>query len=127
MSLYFRLRPNGATVFRVIEADRLTLTPLADIVLRSGAIKPRSDDPTAEETAEIERWLAARRVQVEADEAATPERAIEAMNAAAHWISGKPDSAAAEASSEDMLMALHDLRSAIVRWKANKAAAGDGD
>ncbi|MEM8753151.1 MAG: hypothetical protein AAGF90_09265 [Pseudomonadota bacterium] len=126
MSLYFRARGGGATAFRVEEGERLTLTPVADVVARTGAVKLRAGALTAEEEAEIAAWAEARRARDEAEAAATPRRAIEAMNEAAHWISGKPGPQAAEAA-EEMLMAIHDLRGAIVRHLAKRAEGAEAD
>lgn len=122
MALYFRIRDGGATVFRAVEdaaRRRLDLQPLADVVLRSGAVKPRgAAAPTAAENAEIETWIAERRARLAARFAEAPERAVEAMNEAAEWLRARPegpDRAAMEAEKERLLMAMHDLRAAILR------------
>ena len=132
MRLYFRIKDNGASVFRLVEdpaRQRLDLKPIAEANHRNGAVKPRPNEVlTSEESAEIEAWLADRRDTLARRENAAADRAVEAMNAAAHWLSGKPDLAAADASTEQLLLAMHDLRGAIVRYKAERAsiAAPDG-
>lgn len=122
MALYFRIKDNGATVFRREEDERLRrldLSPIAEANVRNGAIKPRKDTAISPaETAEIEAWLAARREVLAAREANAALAAIEAMNAAANWYSGQPDGKAAASAADDVLIAIHDLRSAIVRFKA---------
>lgn len=151
MALYFRITARGGAAFRVESEERLTLTPLADIVLRSGAVKPRAATPTAAERAEIDAWIAARRAALATEAAGAPARAVAAMNAAAEWMASKPsadhaadhaagqaadrgadrgadtgaDEAAKAAAADEMLIALHDLRTAIVRWTARRAAPDD--
>ena len=125
MKLYFRIKDNGAAVFRPVEDQargRLDLQPIADANVRNGSIKPRRDAVIADdERREIDAWIAARRDALAAEEAETPRRAIDALNAAAHWYSAKPDVAAADAARDDLLMAMHDLRAAIVRYVADRA------
>lgn len=131
MKLYFRIKENGATVFRPVEDQtrgRLDLTPIAEANVRNGAVKPRRDTVISEaETAEIEAWLSARSAELAAVEADTGRRAIAAINAAAHWYSGKPDTEAADGARDDLLMAMHDLRAAIVRYMADQAKIEDDD
>ena len=119
MKLYFRIKDNGATVFRPVEdasRGRLDLAPVADANVRNGTIKARRDaNLSGDERAEIDAWIVNRRAALDAAEAETPLRAIEAMNAAAQWYSSKPDQRAADEAREDILMAIHDLRAAIVR------------
>lgn len=129
MKLYFRIKDNGATVFRPIEDSargRLDLQPIAEANVRNGQIKPRREAVISDaERTEIADWIRARRGALAAAAAETPMRAIEALNAAAHWYGTQPDAAAADAARDDLLMAMHDLRAAIVRHLADRAAGGD--
>ena len=122
MELYFRIKDNGATVFRLTEDEtrrRLDLTPIAEANVRSGAVRPRPGaELTGEENARIAEWMAARAETLARRETEDMARGLEAIHAAAAWYAGKPDEAAAEALSEEFLIALHDLRAAIVRFKA---------
>lgn len=126
MTLYFRIKDNGATVFRVAEdgpGGRMDLNPIAEVNVRNGELRARREaEITEPEKREIADWIVARRRAVAAEAAATPQRALEAINAAAHWYAGKPDPAAARAARNDLLMAVFDLRAAIVRHMAE-----DGD
>lgn len=130
MALYFRIREGGATAFRREEDAgrlRLDLRPVADIVLKSGAVKPRPGaalDPAEE--AEIAGWIEARRARLAAHAAEAPARAVEAMNEAAErlrlWAPGtEADRARAEAETEALLLAMHDLRAAILRLRGGDA------
>ncbi len=122
MDLYFRIKDNGATVFRINDdarQRRLDLQPVAEANVRNGDIKLRKDvELSVAERAEIEAWLAARREALQARETEQARLTIEHLNATANWISSKPDEAAANAMSDDLLMAMHDLRAAIVRFKS---------
>lgn len=122
MSLYFRIKDNGATVYRIndeVRQRRLDLQPVAEANVRNGDIKLRKDVTLSEdERAEVAAWLDARREVLAAREIEQARRTIEHLNRTANWISGKPDEEAAEALSEDLLMAMHDLRAAIVRFKS---------
>lgn len=129
MALYFRIKDNGATVFRVEDESRqrrLDLAPVAEANHRNGEIKPRKQvELTGEERREIEVWLAARRTTLARREAEEAALTVERINAAANWIGGKPDPEAAAAAADDLLMAIHDLRGAIVRWKARAMDADE--
>ena len=122
MNLYFRIKDNGATVFRIndeVRQRRLDLQPVAEANVRNGDIKLRKDVTlTDAERAEVKNWLDARRIELTRREIEQARLTIEHLNATANWISGKPDEDAAEEASEDLLMAMHDLRAAIVRFKS---------
>ncbi len=122
MNLYFRIKDNGATVFRIndeVRQRRLDLQPVAEANVRNGDIKLRKDVTlTDAEKTEVTDWLNARRIELQEREIEQARLTIEHLNATANWISGKPDEAAAEEMSEGLLMAMHDLRAAIVRFKS---------
>lgn len=130
MNLYFRIKDNGATVFRINDdarQRRLDLQPVAEANVRNGDIKLRKDVELSDaERAEITAWLDARRSALQARDIEQARLTIEHLNAAANWISGKPDEAAANEMSEDLLMAMHDLRAAIVRFKSKMLDQKDG-
>ncbi len=125
-SLYFRLRDNGAAVFRVDAENRqgrLELEPLAMANVRNGDIRVQGDRAlTEDERAEIEGWIAARQASLAQREAQTLPDTIEAVNAAAHWIQTKASDAEVEENAGALLLAIHDLRSQIVRRQADLLA-----
>lgn len=130
MDFYFRIKDNGATVFRIndeVRTRRLDLQPVAEANVRNGDIKLRKDVELSDaERAEINAWLDARRETLKAREVEQARLTIEHLNATANWISSKPDEMAAEEMSEDLLMAMHDLRAAIVRFKSKMLDQKDG-
>ena len=122
MDLYFRIKDNGATVFRINDETRqrrLDLQPVAEANVRNGDIKLRKDVTLSDaELSEIKAWLDARSTVLQGREIEQARLTIEQLNTTANWISSKPDEAVADAISEDLLMAMHDLRTAIVRFKS---------
>lgn len=119
---FFRIRDNGASVFRV-ESDprtrRLDLREIAQIVVKNGNIKPHGDYAlTPDDHAAATTWLAARQAELLARELAEAERAIESLNLTAQWAQGRASDAALEAVSDRLLLAMHDLRTVLVRRKA---------
>ena len=121
-NLYFRIKDNGATVFRVeneARQRRMDFQPIAEANTRNGDIKPRKDAGiTDEERTSIDAWIETRRAVLVTREGTDAQMTLERINAAASWYSSKPDPATAEAIADEMLLALHDLRSAIVRFKS---------
>lgn len=117
--LYFRIKDNGAHVFRVSVSDkdqRLKLEPLAVINQRTGDVKPQGKRKiTRREQAEISAWLEVRRAHLEAQKDAEIDQLIERMNLLAQRASARAADAGLEAATPRLLMALHDLRSALTR------------
>lgn len=122
-NLYFRIRDNGAQVFRVVQEARdrrMTLDPLATVVLRSGEIRVQGERVlTDEESSEIAAWMEERRETLQRREIDDMRRTMESMQAAAQWIQSRAKDDAIREVADDLLMALHDLRSATVRRLAN--------
>lgn len=125
--LYFRHRENGAAVFRVDAENRrgrLDLEPLAFANVRSGEIRVQGDRTLSEgERAEIEAWIEQQQAETAEREAAAADRAIEALGAAAHWAQTRASDAEIEARSAELLLAIHDLRSVLVRRQSDAVAA----
>lgn len=121
--LYFRIRDNGALVFRVDAENRhgrLDLDPLAMANVRSGEIRPQGGRSiSAAERAEIEAWITARQTELAMRDGKLADATIEAINAAAHWVQTKASANEIEMHGEPLLMAMHDLRSQIVRRQAD--------
>ncbi len=123
---YFRLRENGAAVFRVeteTRAKRLDMTEIAAVNARNGNVKPHGQTVlTAADEAAIADWLAARQAVLAVREAATPEACIEQLNLTAQWAQSRASDADLAAATDALLLAMHDLRSVLVRKKAGRVA-----
>lgn len=122
MELYFRVKDNGATVFRISDENRhkrMDLQPIAEANIRNREIKPRNNVTLSEyEEKQIKWWIRDRRALLAERELEDARQTIERLNATANWISGKPNPEAAAETTEALLLAMHDLRAAIVRYKS---------
>ena len=123
-SLYFRVRENGAVVFRVDTENRqrrIEMDQIAVINVNNGQIKEQGDPPpTSEEMARIEAWLAERKAVLETRTVDDIFRAIDHLNLTAQWAQSKADDAQLEQFTDQLLMAMHDLRMVLVRKKADR-------
>ncbi len=126
---YFRIRDNGAAVFRVDTENRnrrIDLVEIATVNIRNGTVKPHGDTRLSpSDQAEIAIWLTARRRALAAREAEEPQRTLEALNQTAHWVQSRASDAELDVVTEALLLAMHDLRAVLVRRKADRLAAGD--
>ncbi len=122
--LYFRIRENGAAVFRVDTDNpqrRIEMQQIAVVNVKNGEIRPHGERDLSEaERAQIETWLAERQALLAARDARTPLRTVEQLNLAAQWAQARASDEELEATTEALLMAMHDLRSILVRKKAER-------
>ena len=121
---YFRVRENGAAVYRVTTDNRdrrLEMDPIAVVNVRRGDIKPHGDRVlSAADRAAIEDWMHRRQVLLEAREIDDIHRAIDHLNLTAQWVQSRASDAALEEVTDSLLLAMHDLRSVLVRKKADR-------
>lgn len=121
--LYFRVRENGAFVFRVDTENRqkrLELIQIAVINVRNGNVKPQGDEiPTAAERNEIDAWIVSRRKILAARKVDDIKRTTDYLNDTAHWINSDATDGQIDEFADDLLMAMHDLRTVLVRKKSN--------
>lgn len=126
---YFRIRENGATVFRVdIEnrQRRIDMEEIAVVNVRNGNIKPHGDRKlTPEESAVIKDWLAERVALLNARDVDDILRAVDHMNLTAQWVQSKATDAQLDAVTDTLLLAMHDLRTVLVRKKADRLMKGE--
>ena len=126
--LYFRIRENGAAVFRVDTDNpqrRIEMQQIAVVNAKNGEIRPHGERAlSAAEREEIETWLKARRQVLASREGQTGQRTIEQLNLAAQWAQARASDEELEAVTDDLLMAMHDLRSILVRKKADRSGLG---
>ncbi|MCK8462734.1 hypothetical protein MUY35_02590 [Aliiroseovarius sp. S1339] len=121
---YFRVRENGAFVFRVNTENRqrpLELDQIAAINIRNGEVKPQGDhDLTDADQAAIADWMAARKDTLEARDIDDILRSVDHLNLTAHWAQTRATPEALEEVTDTLLLAMHDLRSVLVRKKAER-------
>lgn len=122
---YFRIRENGAAVFRVSTENRqrrIEMTEIAVVNVRNGNVRPHGDHVLSDaEEAAIAEWLAERRALLTARDLDDIHRTIDRLNLTAHWAQSRATEADLEAVTDRLLLAMHDLRSVLVRRKADRA------
>ncbi len=126
---YFRIRENGAAVFRVDTENRqrrIEFEEIAAVNVRNGNIKPHGDRKLApEELRVIRDWLAERQTLLAARDVDDILRAIDHMNLTTHWAQSKASDDQLEAVTDLLLLAMHDLRTVLVRKKADRILKGE--
>lgn len=123
-ALYFRIRDNGATVFRVDTENRqrrIEMEEIATVNVRNGNVKPHGERvPTAEEMAEIRAWMEARIDMLARRDIDDIHRAIDHMNLTTHWAQTRATDDMLDELTDVLLLAMHDLRSVLVKKKAER-------
>ena len=121
---YFRVRENGAVVFRVDTENRqrrIDMEEIATVNINNGKIKPHGDRALSPyEIALIEAWIAERQAVLGARDVDDILRDIDHMNFTTQWAQSKASDAELEAVTDPLLMAMHDLRSVLIRKKADR-------
>jgi len=126
---YFRIRENGAAVYRVSTENRhrrIEMTEIAVVNIRNGNVRPHGDHVlTDAEQDTIARWMEERRAALEQRDLDDIHRTIDHLNLTAHWAQSRASDEALEEVTDRLLMAMHDLRTVLVRKKADRLG-GDG-
>lgn len=122
--LYFRIRDNGAMVFRIDTENRqrrIEMDQIATVNIKKGEIKPQGDEPLGEaDEAAISKWITARQQVLETREQDGIVSTVEHLNLTAHWAMSRATDAQLDAVTDELLMAMHDLRSVLVRKKSKR-------
>ena len=128
---FFRVRENGATVFRLnpeTRLKRLDLEQIAMANLRSGEIRPQGGHALTEtDLAAIRDWMAGRAETLAEREVDDIRRAIDQLNLTAHWAQTRATAAQLDAVTDGLLLAMHDLRTVLVRRKSERIGKGEAD
>ncbi len=121
---FFRIRENGAAVYRLgtdPRDQRIEMDQIAVVNARNGEVKPHGPrELTEADRAAIADWLADRRATLSRREADDIARTIEAINLAAHWAQSRASDTELEALTPPLLLAMHDLRTVLVRKAADR-------
>ena len=121
---YFRVRENGAAVFRVDTENRqrrIEMDQIAVVSIRNGEIKPQGDRKLSDtDRDEIESWMAARRETLAHRDIDDIFRTIDHLNLTTQWAQSRASAEQLDAVTDDLLLAMHDLRSTLVRKKAER-------
>lgn len=123
---YFRVRENGAAVFRLnpeTRMRRLDLEQIAVANLRSGEIRAQGDYKLTEaDLAAIRNWMAERGEVLAGRETDDILRTMDHLNLTAHWAQSKATPEQLERVTDRLLLAMHDLRQVLVRKKSERVA-----
>lgn len=121
---YFRVRENGAVVFRIDTENRqrrIDMEEIATVNINNGKIKPHGDRAlTPEEITLIQAWIAERQAVLAARDVDDILRAMDHMNFTTQWVQSKASDAELNQLTEPLLMAMHDLRTVLIRKKAER-------
>lgn len=121
---YFRIRENGAQVYRVDTENRqrrLDLLHIATVNLKKGEVKPHGDAELSDaDRAAIDAWMAGRAALLERREIDDILRTVDHLNLTAQWAQAKASDADLEEVTDALLLAMHDLRSVLVKKKAER-------
>jgi hypothetical protein len=121
--LFFRVRDNGAAVFRVDTENRqhrLELVQITVANIRNGNVKPQGKHvPTAAERNDIDAWIEERRKLLAASKVDDIKRARNHLNETAQWVQSDATDTQISEFSDDLLMAMHELRTVPVCKKSD--------
>ena len=121
---YFRIRENGAAVFRLDTQNRQRRIEMAQIAVvntNRGDYKAQGDYTlTPDDIAAIVQWLADRSAVIAERSIDDIHRTIDQMNIATQWAQSKASDDQLAAVTDRFLLAMHDLRSVLVRKKADR-------
>jgi hypothetical protein len=121
---YFRVRENGAFVFRVDTENRMRrieMDQIAVVNVKNGDIKPHGDrELTAADLAAIRGWMEERARLLARRDIDDILRTVDHLNLTAHWVQGRASDEDLDAVTDPLLLAMHDLRSVLVRRRADR-------
>ncbi|MBU0642903.1 MAG: hypothetical protein KJ731_13355 [Alphaproteobacteria bacterium] len=128
---YFRIRENGAFVFRVDTENRqrrIEMDQIAAINIKNGEIKPQGGrELSPEDMQVIEEWMAERLELLAKRDIDDIHRAIDYLNLTAHWAQTRATDDQLENVTDALLLAMHDLRTVLVRKKSDRLLQDRGE
>jgi hypothetical protein len=121
---YFRIRENGAAVYRVSTENRqrrIEMTEIAVVNVKNGNVRPHGEHVLSDaEEAAIAAWMEARRAELSRRDLDDIRRTIDHLNLTAHWAQSRATEAELEDVTDRLLLAMHDLRTVLVRKKSDR-------
>ena len=126
---FFRVRENGALVFRVDTENRqrrIEMDQIATINIRNGEVKPHGDRRLTEaDMTAITDWMTQRTALLAARDVDDILRAVDHMNLTTQWVQTRATDDQLDAVTDTLLLAMHDLRTVLVRKKADRLMKGE--
>ena len=121
---YFRVRENGAFVFRVDTENRqrrIEMDQIAVINVKNGEVRPHGERVLSDaDKAAISAWMDERTTLLARRDIDDIHRAVDHLNLTAHWANTRASADQLDDITDDLLLAMHDLRSVLVRKKADR-------
>ncbi|MEP2029161.1 MAG: hypothetical protein ABJI96_10710 [Paracoccaceae bacterium] len=121
---YFRVRENGAVVFRIDTENRqrrIEMDQIAVVNIRNGEVRPHGErELSKDDLREIGDWVTSRKTVLARRDIDDIFRAVDYMNLTTQWAQSKASTEQLEEVTDDLLLAMHDLRSVLVRKKADR-------
>lgn len=128
---YFRIRENGAFVFRIDTENRqrrIEMDQIAVVNIKNGEIKPQGDRVLTEADVDtIKSWMEDRVALLAKRDIDDIHRAVDYLNLTTHWAQSRATPEQLEDVTDALLLAMHDLRSVLVRKKADRIMKERGD
>ncbi|MBR9841290.1 MAG: hypothetical protein ACX93U_18225 [Salipiger thiooxidans] len=125
---YFRIRENGAAVFRVDTGNRqrrIEMDQIAVVNVNRGEIRPHGDSPLSDaDLAAIRNWLTERKALLALRDIDDIHRAVDHLNLTAQWAQSRATDDQLDEVTDALLLAMHDLRSVLVRKRADRLTKG---
>ena len=122
--IYFRIRENGAVVFRIDTENRqrrIEMEEIATVNIKNGTIKPHGDAVLADaDLSAIQDWLAARVATLAGRDIDDIHRAVDHLNLTTQWAQTRASADQLDAVTDSLLLAMHDLRTVLVRKKSDR-------
>jgi hypothetical protein len=117
---YFRVRENGALVFRVDTENpqrRIEMDQIAVVNIRNGEIKPHGERTLSEDDVSVIRdWMQERQIIL-------ADRDVDDLTT--QWAQSRATREQLETVTDALLLAMHDLRGVLVRRKAERLMGDD--
>jgi len=121
---YFRVRENGALVFRLDTENRqrrIEMDQIATVNVRNGEIKVQGDRKlTDADRAAIADWLRDRQTLLAAREVDDILRTVDHLNLTTQWAQSRATGEQLDRVTDTLLLAMHDLRTVLARKKADR-------
>jgi hypothetical protein len=128
---YYRIRENGALVFRIDTENRqrrIEMEQIATINVKNGDIKPHGDRKLMPDEIDAMRdWLKRRKELLAQRDLDDIIRATDQLNLTTQWAQTKASDEDLEMVTDALLLAMHDLRTVLVRKKADRLNKGGPD
>ena len=128
---YFRVRENGAVVFRIDTENRqrrIEMDQIAVVNIKNGEIKPHGDRTLSDEDFQtIKTWMENRTALLAKRDIDDIHRAVDYLNLTTQWAQSRATPEQLEDVTDALLLAMHDLRTVLVRKKADRIMAERGN